>query len=207
MEPWDHEAEGSHTGAGVAVQRGTFESSAERSHDSSATWQKTNNRLACLSQIMSFKGAGYRRPDLHLLHAQVMSRNNESLPSQSLGAEPRYSTQPGRQKKEKKKRTNGEKLRISIFMTGFGAQTSFSYNSVWKTRGDGSGVGLHLSLRDAVKTHRPGEGNYFAWRATLGFRARWTGRPGGKLTPQVRIGASLKIMLDELLTEKTLWRA
>lgn len=33
------------------------------------------------------------------------------------------------------------------------------------------------------------------------------GRPGGKLTPQVRIGASLKIMLDELLTEKTLLRA
>lgn len=135
MEPRDHEAEGLHTGAGVAVQRGTFESSAEWSYYSSATWQKTNNRLACLSQIMSFKGAGYRRPDLHLLHAQVMSCNNESLSSRSLGAEPRYSSQPGRLKKEKKKKgTNGEKLSISIFMTGFGAQMSFSYNSVWKTR-------------------------------------------------------------------------
>lgn len=59
---------------------------------------ENKNRLAHLSQIMSFRGPSYTRRDLHLLHAQVLSRNNESLPYKTLGTERRYSTESRRDK-------------------------------------------------------------------------------------------------------------
>lgn len=60
---------------------------------------------------MSFRGPSYRRPDLHLLHAQALSRHNDWLPPRrTLGAERRYSTEAPR-----RQRTPG----ISAFAASF----------------------------------------------------------------------------------------